>query len=347
MSYLLGQILLCLLLAGVLGLVLGWFLRGMRQRADIDRLNSDLQGHELRLKESEHDNDVLRQSLKDLEYAFHKEQEQSKARIQQLEPFRAEATWLRQELNNSNTEKNAEIDKLCADVNALRPFVHETRVNETVVERLHSQLRTQAEAKESQVQQLKSRLGECVSKQIRLEADNQSLINSLQRQCAEVEELQGKLRRLQGQANSEVRTLHRRLVVQDLLQQTINEQQRTIDELKKKRGKPNKITPAGGYARAAKARVVRIQRAARDLERSKHLEPEEQDDLKRIRGIGPVMERVLNGMGVTSFRQVAKFTAADVKRVQTAIDRFPDRIVRDDWMGGARREYEKKYGDKL
>jgi len=61
----------------------------------------------------------------------------------------------------------------------------------------------------------------------------------------------------------------------------------------------------------------------------------EKDDLKKIKGIGPVMERTLNALGVTTFQQLADFTQEDIDKVSEAIDAFPGRIERDDWVGKA------------
>jgi len=69
----------------------------------------------------------------------------------------------------------------------------------------------------------------------------------------------------------------------------------------------------------------------------------EKDDLKRVNGIGPVMERMLNSLGITSFKQLAEFKSDDISRVTAAIDAFPGRIERDNWVGGAKEQYEKKY----
>lgn len=64
--------------------------------------------------------------------------------------------------------------------------------------------------------------------------------------------------------------------------------------------------------------------------------PAERDDLKRISGIGPVMERHLNELGVVSFAQLAAFSEEDVARVDAALEDFHGRIVRDNWVGQAR-----------
>ncbi len=61
----------------------------------------------------------------------------------------------------------------------------------------------------------------------------------------------------------------------------------------------------------------------------------EPDDLKRIKGIGPQNERKLNDLGITSFAQIAQWSAADA---ETWGDRlaFPGRIEREDWIGQAK-----------
>lgn len=59
------------------------------------------------------------------------------------------------------------------------------------------------------------------------------------------------------------------------------------------------------------------------------------DDLKRISGIGPKVEQVLNGMGVTRFADIAAWTADDIAKFDTELG-FSGRIERDDWVGQAK-----------
>jgi predicted flap endonuclease-1-like 5' DNA nuclease len=70
------------------------------------------------------------------------------------------------------------------------------------------------------------------------------------------------------------------------------------------------------------------------------------DDLKRIRGIGPTLERVLNAEGVYLYRQIATWTAEDVARIAERLRAFPDRIHRDEWIASARTEHVRKYGEE-
>ena len=59
------------------------------------------------------------------------------------------------------------------------------------------------------------------------------------------------------------------------------------------------------------------------------------DDLKKITGVGPVLEKKLNALGVTRFDQVANFSDEDIAKVDDALN-FKGRIMRDDWIGQAK-----------
>lgn len=55
------------------------------------------------------------------------------------------------------------------------------------------------------------------------------------------------------------------------------------------------------------------------------------DDLKKISGVGPVLEKKLNALGITTYAQVAAFSAEDIARVDDALS-FKGRIDRDNWV---------------
>ena len=73
--------------------------------------------------------------------------------------------------------------------------------------------------------------------------------------------------------------------------------------------------------------------------------PVSDDDLKRVKGIGPKIEGILKGLGITSFQQIARFEQDDIAYVSAALDAFPGRIERDDWMGKAAALHREKYGE--
>jgi predicted flap endonuclease-1-like 5' DNA nuclease len=59
------------------------------------------------------------------------------------------------------------------------------------------------------------------------------------------------------------------------------------------------------------------------------------DDLKRIRGIGVLIEKKLNSLGVASYEQIANWTSGDVDRISQLLD-FKGRIERESWVEQAR-----------
>ncbi len=58
------------------------------------------------------------------------------------------------------------------------------------------------------------------------------------------------------------------------------------------------------------------------------------DDLKRITGIGPQLERMLNEMGFWHFDQIAKWGPREIAWVDSRL-KFKGRIIRDDWVAQA------------
>jgi predicted flap endonuclease-1-like 5' DNA nuclease len=68
---------------------------------------------------------------------------------------------------------------------------------------------------------------------------------------------------------------------------------------------------------------------------------DQHDDLKQIFGIGPVTEKTLNKLGITSYSQLAELKQHDIDKIAEALQIFPGRIERDNWVGGARRQLEE------
>ncbi|SMX36631.1 NADH-quinone oxidoreductase subunit NuoE [Maliponia aquimaris] len=60
------------------------------------------------------------------------------------------------------------------------------------------------------------------------------------------------------------------------------------------------------------------------------------DDLKRIKGIGPKLEEMLNGMGVFHFDQIAAWTDRELAWVDANLEGFKGRASRDEWIPQAR-----------
>ena len=63
---------------------------------------------------------------------------------------------------------------------------------------------------------------------------------------------------------------------------------------------------------------------------------EESDDLTIISGIGGWIQEKLNALDIFTFRQISNFTKEDIVTVTEAIEFFPGRIERDEWIFQAR-----------
>ena len=75
------------------------------------------------------------------------------------------------------------------------------------------------------------------------------------------------------------------------------------------------------------------------------------DNLQLLKGIGPKLAGLLNGLGVTSFQQIADWTEADIAAIDPQLGAFQGRIARDNIVDqaaylarGDKDGFEAKYG---
>ncbi|OLP58768.1 hypothetical protein BJF93_16595 [Xaviernesmea oryzae] len=113
----------------------------------------------------------------------------------------------------------------------------------------------------------------------------------------------------------------------------------TVAVPKSSRAKP---VSAGSAAKAASAKTASDSPAVDKGAPAKTTSPARRrgakggaDDLKRISGIGPKLEQVLNGLGVTRYAEIAGWSEDDVTRVDAQLG-VSGRIVRDRWVEQAR-----------
>ncbi|MEM9319800.1 MAG: NADH:ubiquinone oxidoreductase [Pseudomonadota bacterium] len=73
------------------------------------------------------------------------------------------------------------------------------------------------------------------------------------------------------------------------------------------------------------------------------------DDLKRIKGVGPKMEKLCNSLGFYHFDQISSWTPAEVAWVDANLEGFKGRVTRDNWVeqakllaSGGETEFSKK-----
>lgn len=60
------------------------------------------------------------------------------------------------------------------------------------------------------------------------------------------------------------------------------------------------------------------------------------DDLKKIKGVGPKLEKLCNSMGFYHFDQIANWSAEEIAWVDQNLEGFKGRVTRDDWVAQAK-----------
>jgi predicted flap endonuclease-1-like 5' DNA nuclease len=100
--------------------------------------------------------------------------------------------------------------------------------------------------------------------------------------------------------------------------------------------KPTAAKPAA--AEPATAKPARAPKPKKDAGPLRLTAPRKgkADDLKEIEGIGPAMEKLVNGMGFYHFDQIAGWSDADVALVDAEMKTFKGRILRDKWVAQAK-----------
>jgi predicted flap endonuclease-1-like 5' DNA nuclease len=156
-----------------------------------------------------------------------------------------------------------------------------------------------------------------------------------------------------------------RLALQDDFQRAARERDRvkeelvqSIAEIKEKRSEVISLQALLDLEKqrcgqlAARLEVLQQQAAQREKENAgvryfinpfkiaATLERNDIDDLKKIKGIGPVIERKLNMLGIVSFKQLSELNQEAIDQIAHTLKFFPDRIQRDRWVEQAR-EYMK------
>ena len=102
-----------------------------------------------------------------------------------------------------------------------------------------------------------------------------------------------------------------------------------------KKAAPKKAAPVAKEAAPAVEKEAPAA-AGEDVQAALFTAPEgKADDLKKISGVGPVLEKKLNELGITTYAQVAAFSAEDIARVDDALN-FKGRIERDNWLEQAK-----------
>ena len=307
MGYLLGEILICLILAALVGALVAWFLKKLRTRSRENELLDDLKRTHAKLDAAEGELRRQEVSLGDLQTDLDKQAQELQDRSEELAAVEAtlsqkedKMVGLEAELARLRDEKQVEIASLREHIGTLEPLQGQLDESQAERNRLQGELQALTDQMQTEVQQLHADT-----------SDRDTTIEQLSTQLADcranAERLEQEFASLRSSSEQDTTALPQH-----------------VDDSEFPETEPRPAAASPLFDR-----------------------PAEVDDLKEIWGIGPKLEKTLNRLGITSFEQIARFTTDDIERVSDALDFFPGRIVRDGWVEGAAKAYHNKYGRKL
>ncbi|MEE9433793.1 MAG: hypothetical protein V3V15_06110 [Sphingorhabdus sp.] len=118
-----------------------------------------------------------------------------------------------------------------------------------------------------------------------------------------------------------------------------------------KKAKPKAAAKPKAKAAPKKAPAKKAAPKPKRAAPKKAAKPKIPDNLELLKGIGPKLNNLLKSLGVTTFDQVANWSAADIRDVDSNLGAFAGRISRDNWVDQAKllskgdvKSFEKKYG---
>ena len=321
-----------LLLALLAGLVAGWLIRGLRTRREKAALSAGWQ-HQLDAQQSENDriaaqNTSLMEQVSQLQAA----NVELRKRGERLSGEAREATTAREGLARQVRDLRASLGAAVAQRDRLRAAASDdAQRGEAVSSRLRE--------KDEKIAQLRLELGRWQERVPPLVERYRERDAEAQALAQQVDELRARLATGAGSDETRIEPLEDAAIAagdasneqyeDTLLSELRGSGDYPADAPADSAGRPDDAADAARRADGGHDR----EEPPREREETRH---EQRDDLKRIRGIGPAIEKTLNRLGILRLRQIADMSQDDVARVAGELRGFRSRIEREDWIGQAR-----------
>ena len=322
----------------------------------ISTLQTELREKGVHLHAAERERDTLRREVEVAENKF-KAQQAGFAEMQaQMENAEDVLVSRDQEIATLKTwveqlaPKDAEIARLRARTEELEPFQERARRLEREFEQDHARASATIQAKEQELVRHQAHIGEMESELARLRTQNQEdltrFTETLQQRDQDIQRLRTTVEELEvfrGEVEKkelQLREAEERRVMD------VSEREEEIGALRKRLVEYRVAQRHQAQAKSTTPAEPTSHNSSSSRSGGKS-RPAQKDDLKQIHGIGPVMERVLNRMGMFTFRQIAEWKDQDVEHMASELNTFPDRIRHDNWIAGAKEQHFLKYGEEL
>ena len=283
-----------------------------------------LRDHIAQLNEGLADRDRLRAQVKQLDAA--------QERIHQLEvelsDREAAHRGMIQEIERSLAERDHRIDELI-------PVTHLLHEKEAAIkewERTHARTVHELEVETSKLQE------QCTAHE-QLQAQHRLNEQQLRERDEQLATLQRELQHL----HTEHQALQRKV-------QSIPEKDEQIERLQKRLRElraTQRTTAAAPATTPAPQPPPDGAATAPPSSPPKGSKPRQGDDLKKIQGIGPVFAETLQKLGTRTYIQIARWKPADVEKIAKKLATDPERIKRENWIAGAKKQHYDKYKERL
>ncbi|MEM1320177.1 MAG: hypothetical protein AAGG75_07970 [Bacteroidota bacterium] len=339
-----------ILLFLLISFLLGWLFRSFSARAKVRKLKRQLAEKEKTLiateanytalseqfKLREDEIKKLEQELDELKVgheALHRQKEQmglelDKARteINQLGAYQSElvnANLQIEQLNTTQVERQTEFDALQLALTAAQTQVSSAETGGTEKQQRIDELETQAEALRAQIAELEAAAAQAPAASDEVEELNLGALdditeiqNNYANTVSRLAAIEQKLVALEGE-NAGLKEKIAGIQPLSVVKETLAEEEE--EDVEEKAAKARKAINEVLGGRIKKALAT------------------DRDDLKKINGIGPFIEEKLNEIGIYTFEQITQFDDEFIEQVTAAIQFFPGRIKRDDWVGQAQK----------
>lgn len=336
MLYLIGQIILCLLFTFVVGVSVGWLLRGLGTSAQTESIEARWRARLSQLQRAQQvdpgsaeagDESAALAAARQQIAALQRELQQRDAALEAAQEQRPAATDGDRDLPAGQAGQRARINT------GLQRHLAEQKA---MAHQLQEQLDRLANEKEMLVQRLRDRETEIG----RMGQERQHAINT-------IASLQKELRGLRGQA------LRRAEAGEITGSPQVSRPGAAAPAARPARsGHVSGPPVSAGETPAPAAQQQALPISGDTGSASTDYEPDwilsapdgRKDNLQSIYGIGPKLEMQLNKLGVFHFRQIARFSDKDILWVARHLKSFPGRIVRDQWIQQARTLAQRENG---
>ena len=320
MAYLIGQIFVCLLVAALLGGLLGWWLRGMRSREEVETVRAglfeELESERAVAKET---SDGLATKIADLESDLEKSKSESADTLKALEEDLAKARSKAEKAEQAESASTKKAKTLEEDLSKMRTaaLASEKASSEKLallqgdlekVQREAESAQNKSVAKLAALQAVVTKAQDALDSAQSGSSEKVEALEAAQQEATtRIADLEAELAKVRSQADRSAAELESCVEARAELEATIKA---TAEEASGGGGGQQTLGFMAGAAAGAAA-------TAEPVQPETPVKPEKPDDLKKVEGIGPKIEGLLNEDGIWTWAVLAE---AEIDRLQRVLD---------------------------